>query len=346
MNLDVTRFFHPVLPSHALKAAPVGVSLAGVAYVLFRTPDGRVAALLDRCPHRHAPLSAGKMTPDGRLQCGYHGWTFDVLGRGVSPTQPELARCDATALQAVERLGFIWIAARGVGMETFPDLGVDGFSFAGSYVQRFEAPLHVVLDNFSEDEHTPYVHTRLGWDASQVGEVEFTAENHEDHTSVVYAAPQRPSRLARLLMLKRGDWFHNSWQTWFDPVRTVYDIRWTQGRDGPPRPIITRTPIFFVPVNDTVTHVVVFTFVKVAVPALTPLLPLIKPAAVVLGWLEVRDDRRFISTVAATPPDLKGMRLGRYDKPLIHNHKLLQRIYWGQPQTHLLSVLKGPVERV
>ena len=37
---------------------------------------GLALALEDRCPHRRVPLSLGEVK-DGRLQCGYHGWTFD-----------------------------------------------------------------------------------------------------------------------------------------------------------------------------------------------------------------------------------------------------------------------------
>ncbi len=66
--------------------------------------------------------------------------------------------------------------------------------------------------------------------------------------------------------------------------------------------------------------------------------PLVKKAAVALAWLEIRDDARFIPTVADTPEDMKGMRLGKYDKPLVHNHKLLRQIYWGDDaQLHTLD---------
>ena len=34
-------------------------------------------ALMDRCPHRAAALSQGRMTAAGYLQCAYHGWSFD-----------------------------------------------------------------------------------------------------------------------------------------------------------------------------------------------------------------------------------------------------------------------------
>jgi hypothetical protein len=59
--------------------------------------------------------------------------------------------------------------------------------------------------------------------------------------------------------------------------------------------------------------------------------PVVKRAALLLAYNEVRDDARFISTVARTPFDLTGMRLGKCDKPLIHNHKLLETLYYGGP---------------
>ena len=34
--------------------------IAGERLVLFRTPDGRVVAFEDRCPHRQAALSLGR----------------------------------------------------------------------------------------------------------------------------------------------------------------------------------------------------------------------------------------------------------------------------------------------
>ena len=39
-----------------------------------------MACFLDACPHRTVPLSYGKVVND-RLQCGYHGWEFDLEGR-------------------------------------------------------------------------------------------------------------------------------------------------------------------------------------------------------------------------------------------------------------------------
>lgn len=323
---DVTCFFHPVLAARELGRAPVRVQLANVSYVLFRGPDGKPAALLDRCPHRFAPLSQGKIASDGRLQCPYHGWRFDAQGQGQSPTQPELKKCDVPAMQVVEKLGYLWLTAPDVPPSAFPAFDPGDYTFNGAFAVPFAAPLHVVLDNFSEDEHTPFVHTRLGWDEAHTRDVQYEAHNLEDRTEVVYRAPQRASMVAPLLMIRAGDTFHNQWTTRFDPVRTDYRIHWT-GPNGAPRPFFTRALIFMVPETDRTTVLHVFSFMRVTSPALRLLRPALKRAALVLSRREIEDDARFIPTVADTPFSFRGMRLGRYDKPLIHNHKLLERIY-------------------
>ena len=53
--------------------------------VLYRDADGRAHALFDRCPHRFAPLSVGKVE-DATLVCGYHGLGFG--GDGACTRNP------------------------------------------------------------------------------------------------------------------------------------------------------------------------------------------------------------------------------------------------------------------
>lgn len=325
----VTRFFHPVLASRKLQGRPVKVQIAGESYVLWRDGTGRAAAFLDACPHRKAPLSAGRVRPDGRLQCPYHGWNFDADGHGRSPSQPSLGKCDAQAMQVLERYGYLWIADRDADPRAFPEMEWDGFTHVGAFTMRFRAPLHVALDNFSEDEHTPFVHTRLGWDEPHVGTIDFSAENFPDRTEVSYRARQRDTAFRFLIGIRKGDTFNNDWVTRFDPVRSVYTIHWSDPKTGKVRGAVTRSAIFMVPETDRTTRFHVFITTKVVSPALRLIRPIVDRAAIGLAWWEILDDARFIPTVADTPFQLKGMRLGKYDKPLVHNHKLLRSIYWG-----------------
>ena len=325
---EVTRYFHPVLPASRLRKAPVQVQIAGTAYALFRDERGRAAALHDRCPHRFAPLSKGHVRPDGRLACAYHGWNFDREGRGQSPSQPGLTKCDVPTMQLVERHGYFWLAEHGVAPSTIPELSAPGYRFCGAFPVRFDAPLHVAFDNFSEDEHTPFVHTRLGWTEEGCGDIAFDAENFPDRTEVHYAAPQRPSRVARIFGLRAGDRFHNDWVTRFDPVHTIYTTQWKDPKTHAPRPISIRSPIFFVPETETTTLLHTFVFTKLD-GHLARFFPILKHLATAMAWGEIRDDAAFIPTVKGTPRSLDGMRLGKYDKPIIHNHRLLERLYWG-----------------
>ncbi len=67
---------------------PTAFTLLGDALVLWfdrqgdaSQPGGRWRAFADVCPHRLVPLSEGRLSDTGELECPYHGWTFDGDGR-------------------------------------------------------------------------------------------------------------------------------------------------------------------------------------------------------------------------------------------------------------------------
>lgn len=77
---------------------------------LYRLANGSVAALLDRCPHRFAPLSKG--TRDGdRVVCGYHGLAFSSSGQCVhNPFADRIpAGSDIPAFTVVEKDSIAWV---------------------------------------------------------------------------------------------------------------------------------------------------------------------------------------------------------------------------------------------
>ncbi|CAM9136641.1 unnamed protein product [Sphacelaria rigidula] len=57
------------------------VQLLGKNLVLWRDGQGKWACFDDRCPHRAAPLSEGRVEKDGSLLCAYHAWRFDADGK-------------------------------------------------------------------------------------------------------------------------------------------------------------------------------------------------------------------------------------------------------------------------
>lgn len=90
-------------------AKPLARTLLETPLLLFRGANGDVSALLDRCPHRFAPLSAGKVV-DGRVTCGYHGLVFDANGTCVhNPHGAITSALRVTGYPAVERHTAIWV---------------------------------------------------------------------------------------------------------------------------------------------------------------------------------------------------------------------------------------------
>lgn len=63
----------PELKSGSMKH----ITIAGHPLVVGRGQDGNVFALRDICPHRAAPLSAGRIKGN-TVECPYHGWRFGL----------------------------------------------------------------------------------------------------------------------------------------------------------------------------------------------------------------------------------------------------------------------------
>lgn len=255
------------------------------------------------------------------------GETYRVRRAGTAVR----AECEAAHRRprVLEHEGTIWLADARFPEPELPavDFRADGFERAGTDRVVFPAPQHVAFDNFSEDEHTPWVHSFLGWQESAAAKVDFEYEKLEDRTKVRYRGIQRPHVLTPLILVRWGDTFHNAWVTTLDPVRTVYTLHW-ESPDGRRRPVTSRFAIYFVPLDErtTVLHVIAYAKIEAPFGFLAPVVHAVVPR---IGASEVMDDQRFIHHVAETPFELTGMRLGKFDAPLVHNRRLMKRIYFG-----------------
>src|SRR3989344_564922 len=69
-----SALWHPVALAGDVANTPLAVQLLDQPLVLWRDGLGGVQALADRCPHRGARLSLGRVTVQGRLEGPYHGW--------------------------------------------------------------------------------------------------------------------------------------------------------------------------------------------------------------------------------------------------------------------------------
>ncbi|HTO55892.1 MAG TPA: aromatic ring-hydroxylating dioxygenase subunit alpha [Myxococcota bacterium] len=156
--------------SHELEAGqPRGVQVIGEPIVLYRRGDGGAVALEDRCPHRHAPLSLGRIEGDD-LRCMYHGLRFRSDGScaevpGVTRVPPRLC---ARSFPVVERHGWVWVWS-GDPARADPALVPAAFGLGDpDWVYRsggidYEADYELLNDNLCDLSHLDFVHeTSLG----------------------------------------------------------------------------------------------------------------------------------------------------------------------------------------
>src|SRR5262249_13273105 len=214
-----------VLRSKALHHKPVGVCVDGQGIALFRTEDGHIGALEDCCPHRRMRLSCGSVEGD-RLRCIYHGWTFDRHGAGESPGTPRL-HARTASFEAREDHGLIWIKPA-QSTAVFPRLDVRGYSHLCTSEYSIHAPLELVLDNFTESEHTATVHTYFGYPLDRLQDVKVEFKPTDTAVQVTNYGPQKhiPWVYRALLGIKKHYYLNDNWTTYFSPLHSVYDYWW------------------------------------------------------------------------------------------------------------------------
>ncbi|HCN47312.1 MAG TPA: 2Fe-2S ferredoxin [Pseudomonas sp.] len=180
-----------------LKDKPVGRTLLGKPVVLFRTADGQVAALEDRCCHRALPLSSGTLEGQG-LRCGYHGLLFDATGQCLEvPGQakvPSKARVQAWPVQERDQIIWIWFGSPEQPQPSSEPPAYEVHS-SGEYVfeggiYHYDAPYQLIHDNLLDLSHLGYVHLRtIGGNASIHMNAQMRVESDERGVRVIRHMP-------------------------------------------------------------------------------------------------------------------------------------------------------------
>ncbi len=158
------RFWHAVMPLAHLADGPKPFTLLGEDLVLFLDEHGEPAALKDRCCHRTARLSKGWCT-GGKLQCGYHGWTYDRSGRVVHIPQYDADRpipdgyC-TPAYRCTARHGYAWVALDEpiADIPAVPEFGAPGWRTIFQFHETWHTSPLRALENSFDNSHFSFVH--------------------------------------------------------------------------------------------------------------------------------------------------------------------------------------------
>lgn len=149
--------------AYELDAGPLARTLLDTPLLLFRDGE-KVAALLDRCPHRFAPLSAGKVT-DGIVECGYHGLAFDGSGQCVrNPHGPVTRSMCTQAFPVAQRHHVVWLWFGNPELadeDLIPDLSfIDLATDTARILMHMPtaANYQLLTDNIMDLSHADYLH--------------------------------------------------------------------------------------------------------------------------------------------------------------------------------------------
>lgn len=161
---------------------PLAARLLGEDLVLWR--DGEQAlAWQDRCPHRGAQLSRGRVEPaDGTLICPYHGWRFagsgDCVHLPAHPDQTPPARAAAVAYRVRAEYGLIWVSLGNptTDLPLFIEWSDPSFRkvLCGPYPINAAGPR--VIENFLDVAHFPFVHAAYLGDPHHTAVPDYGAE--------------------------------------------------------------------------------------------------------------------------------------------------------------------------
>ena len=155
--------------------------LLGEPVLVGRDRTGAAFALRDICPHRAAPLSAGRLVDDPSgapaVACPYHGWTFRTAD-GACSSIPSLVggqdydcgRIRVRRHPVRESQGLVWVwmagdARRPSEPDHEPPVFDGAVGGAPKLVERMEFRSHVdhAVVGLMDPAHGPYVHQQWWW---------------------------------------------------------------------------------------------------------------------------------------------------------------------------------------
>jgi phenylpropionate dioxygenase-like ring-hydroxylating dioxygenase large terminal subunit len=146
--------------------------LLGEPVVLGRLKSGEVFALRDICPHRGVPLSAGRIMPEGSVECPYHGWRFKRDGAcskipsltGEQTLDIEKIRVRAYPVREQDGLIWIYMAAKaGEAPRSEPPRAGVSHPMRWTESQNFRCGIDHAVIGLMDPAHGPYVHAHWWW---------------------------------------------------------------------------------------------------------------------------------------------------------------------------------------
>ncbi|RZV44812.1 MAG: aromatic ring-hydroxylating dioxygenase subunit alpha [Acidimicrobiales bacterium] len=179
------------------------VIIAGHPVNLGRRRDGSLFALRDICPHRAAPLSAGKII-DGEVQCPYHGWKFatedgqctEIPSMCADQKDPSAGiKVRTYPVQEQGNLVWVYIAAdkKFTGTPEIDPPQFEAARFKPRLIRKLKLNCHVdhAVVGLMDPAHGPFVHQQWWWRSQK--SIHKKAKAFEPRSRGFAMAPHSPS---------------------------------------------------------------------------------------------------------------------------------------------------------
>ncbi len=166
------NFWYPIALSEAItNRLPLRVHIMMLDFVAFRDSDGQAYVLSDTCVHRGGKLSDGRIRGNC-IECPYHGWQFDGVGRCTKipilgdAKYPARAKVDAYPVQ--ERYGIVFAFLGDLPEAERPPLwhaeefDQDGWRANKVVVLEPECYFERSIENGLDPAHNEFVHPKQG----------------------------------------------------------------------------------------------------------------------------------------------------------------------------------------
>lgn len=299
---------------------PINVKRLNETMVLWRNYNGKVNCIADRCCHRGASLSCGKLVGD-KVECPFHGFLFDADGKvklipanGKNANIPESMKVNSYI--TYENYGLIWIWYGDNEKKTdepffFKELADMSYS---TFIDSWNSHYSRCIENQLDVVHLPFIHkTTIGAGNKTLvngpvvvreGElITFYVDNVVDDGKTIPLKPNEIPDYENLFHLQ----FHypNVWQNFISDKMRIFAA--------------------FVPVDEENTLIYLRNYQKFIT------MPIIKDVVNYLMKLSniviLRQDKRIVITQLPKKSEVKmDERLIMGDKPIIEYRKHRQEI--------------------
>lgn len=213
-RFEVTEAWYPIFYLEDLKRdRPNTFTLLGQDLVIWWDKSAQSwRVFIDRCPHRLAPLSEGRINQAGLLECPYHGWAFSGDGncqyipqQTESGTAETSQRACVTSLPSIEAQGMLFVypgKAENAAQTQVPLVeplveDPDGWICLSTF-RDIPYDALTLLENVIDASHIPYTHHQTVGNRANAAPVELEVlESGKHGFQGVWAEGPRKGTLGR-----------------------------------------------------------------------------------------------------------------------------------------------------